>query len=537
MKLKFDKNFINKHLLPVLSTEDVKILEKRLFKGVEDEWYAIQRIGELTAKEILSDYKELKNVPENISVVALCGKGKNTADCLCACDYIMRKMPRARISIFMHCSRTSLCPLTLKALNILEQRVKVYDCSNGITNEFLDSVLASDFENSSSINLFLDGLFGIGFKGPLAEPFSISIDKINEYNKIDMRVSIDVPSGLTENYTEKYFKSDFIYLCAIPKSLVFQGNAKFGRIRLIDIGLLQFPNFKFFERHSKYFYLDHNILKHFLGFRLAQSEKRMFGHLYIVGGSSFMPGALLMTVKAAIRSGVGLVTVFAPASIIPIIANQAPEAMWIPLPQNNFGNLSPQAADIILEQIRPSTAMVIGPGLGINPDVEFIIKKILQEVNIPLLLDADALIPRVIELIQKSRTKSNNIVLTPHLGEFLRMTKLASINLNSTEFISLIRNIKATVVLKGAITRISDGESLYLNTRGGPVFSRAGSGDILAGIIGGQLAQQGFDGLSASLLGVLIHGRAGEILAQNRGQIMVSSTEIIEYMPYVLRSY
>jgi len=121
------------------------------------------------------------------------------------------------------------------------------------------------------------------------------------------------------------------------------------------------------------------------------------------------------------------------------------------------------------------------------------------------------------------------------LGEFLRMTKLAEFTFNPENLVNIVKNIGATVVLKGAMTRICDEEKIYINTRGGPVFSRGGSGDILAGIIGAQLAQGLGDVTIASALGVTIHGMAGEYLARDRGQIMVRTTEVLDYLPQVIR--
>ena len=535
MKYGINESFDGDAFFPIFNHSQSINLEKKIFSNKNKEWEAMQKVAELTAKELMQDFKELRPIPDNLSIVVLTGKGKNGGDSLCICDYIIRKMPRARISVFLHCERTQLNPLAEKALLRIEEKVKIYNCTKGINQSFLDSVIKTDFGASGIINLCIDGLLGLGFKPPLKETISSSINQINLYSKIEMRASIDLPSGLSEESSQVYFNADFLYLSAIPKGAVFKGNARFGRVRFIDIGLMKRSDFNISEFQLNSYFINRSVLKYFSKFRTPQSEKRVFGHLFIVGGSQHLPGALLMSVKAAIQSGVGLVTAFAPNSIVPVLAAEVPEAMWVPLPENNFGTLSQQAAEHILGQAKSATALVIGPGLGRTIDTEFVVQQILQEANLPLLLDADALTPRVTEMIQKGKTKSEDITLTPHIGEFLRMTKLANISLETQELLNIIKNIGATVVLKSGITRISDGQDVYFNTHGGPVFSRGGSGDILAGIIGAQLANPNTDGLSASILGVTLHGHAGELLARERGQVMVRTTEVLDYLAEVIR--
>ena len=249
-----------------------------------------------------------------------------------------------------------------------------------------------------------------------------------------------------------------------------------------------------------------------------------------------MPGALLMTVQAAIQSGVGLVTVFAPASIVPTLSAHVPEAIWIALPETVVGTINTNAGDIILEKIARATAIVIGPGLGNNRETEYVVQQLINRANIPIVLDADALMPRVLESIHKRKSiGTTQIILTPHMGEFLRMFKLSSVNLETKAFLSLIKTMDVTVVLKGAITRICNGEKLILSSRGGPVLSRGGSGDMLAGIIGSRIAQKNIDLLAAAALSVLIHGCAAELLAREKGQTFVRTTDVLNYLPKVIR--
>ena len=523
-------------IYPILNAAQSIELEKQSLHSSEDEWSAMKQVGYKTSLEVLKDFQELKPVPDNLSLLVLCGKGKNGGDSLLVADYIMRKMPRAKVVVLLAGSgRDGLHSLTEKALKEIEERVSLHEWGKESGQSTLDALIQNEFGEAGIIDICIDGLLGLGFQPPMKEGLSKIVSLINESEGINVRVSIDIPSGLSEFQVndELYFKSDFCYLAGIPKLAVFKRHSAITRIRFIDIGLMK--GVYGIDDSCKEYYLDSDCLDVFKTLRPVNAEKRVYGHLFIIAGSALMPGALLMSVKAAIQSGAGLVTAFAPGSIIPSLSAQVPEAMWIPLPETNFGTISARASDVILSYINNATAIMAGPGLGRSRDTEMVIQEILQKTNVPILLDADTLVPRILEIIQKGKHNAKQIVLTPHLGEFLRMTKLANFSFDPENLIKIIKNIGATVVLKGAVTRICDGQKIYINTRGGPVFSRGGSGDILAGIIGAQLAQGYSDVTVASALGVSIHGTAGEYLARNRGQIMVRTTEVLDYLPQVIR--
>ncbi len=521
-------------LVPILDNTSALSLEKRRLKDTESEYFAMKHVGEKIAHEILSDFRELKPVPENLSVLALVGKGKNGGDCLLTCDYLMRALPRAKVYVVLLSAESTLDPLCKKAFKEVEQRCRVHVMGEDFDQESFLKVLDAMVAEYGSINLCLDGLYGLGFRLPLETSVAQLLESVNAYDEIDVRASVDIPSGLSQGDETCFFRSDFSYMAGTAKQVFFSLNAAIGRVRFIDIGL--YDEQVLLENEGREHYLCPTYLKQLSCLRPSNVEKRSFGHLFILGGSQFMPGALLMTVQAAIQSGVGLVTVFAPGSIVPTLSAQVPEAIWIALPETVVGSINTNASDIILEMIASATAIVLGPGLGSNRETEFVVQQLINRANIPIVLDADALMPRVLESIHKRKSiGSNQIILTPHMGEFLRMFKLSRVNLGTKAFLSLIKTMDVTVVLKGAITRICDGEQLLLSSRGGPVLSRGGSGDMLAGIIGSRIAQKNIDLLAAAALGVLIHGCAAELLAREQGQTFVRTTDLLKYLPKVLR--
>jgi NAD(P)H-hydrate epimerase len=270
--------------------------------------------------------------------------------------------------------------------------------------------------------------------------------------------------------------------------------------------------------------------------RPATVDKREFGHLFVVGGSAYMPGALLMAVQAAVRSGAGLVTAFAPASVAASLAAQVPEAMWIPWPGTSNGTLRPRAMPLLLERINQASAVLVGPGMGKDRNTEMVVQEIIRAVECPIVLDADALRTRILEAAQKRRAHFGRIVITPHMGEFMRIAKLSQPDYTVETLRDFCRTYSVVTVLKAAITRICDGETVLYNTQGGPVLSRGGSGDLLAGLIGGILAQNNACVPTAVARGVLLHGKAAQHLARTKGQVAVRTTELLDYLPVALRS-
>jgi NAD(P)H-hydrate epimerase len=242
-----------------------------------------------------------------------------------------------------------------------------------------------------------------------------------------------------------------------------------------------------------------------------------------------------MAVQAAVRSGVGLVTAFAPASVASALAAQVPEAMWIPWPETGNGTLSPHAMPLLLDRINDASTVLVGPGMGKDRNTQMVTQEIVEHVELPILLDADALRVRVMEVAQKRRPHFGRVVITPHMGEFKRITKLVEANYSIELLLDFSDSHRVLTVLKGANTRICDGKSVIYNTQGGPVLSRGGSGDLLSGLIGGMIAQNSVCVPTAVARGIMLHGMAAQLLARAKGQIAVHTTQLLDYLPKVLR--
>lgn len=230
-----------------------------------------------------------------------------------------------------------------------------------------------------------------------------------------------------------------------------------------------------------------------------------------------------MTVRAALRSGVGLLTAFVPESLVASFAATVPEAMWVGWPETVEGGLALEGAHLLDEKLGRATALVIGPGLGREKETHTWLKDFVGRTSLPLVLDADAL---QLETVRACRGKRP--ILTPHAGEFERVS-------SGADWVGFAREHTAVVVLKGAHTRVTDGTRINHSLAGGPVLSRGGSGDLLAGIIAGLLAQNPDDPFRAANQGVIWQGLAADAWARADGAAATHTTRLLDYLSPALR--
>ncbi|MCM8820425.1 MAG: NAD(P)H-hydrate dehydratase [Candidatus Omnitrophica bacterium] len=268
--------------------------------------------------------------------------------------------------------------------------------------------------------------------------------------------------------------------------------------------------------------------------RRKDTHKGDYGHLLILGGSPGLTGAVCLAGISALRSGCGLVTIGIPEGLNDIIEMKLTEVMSLPLPQTEKRTFSEKGVKTTLKFIEEKAdGVLIGPGIStaVKETCGFV-EDIVKDTEKPLIIDADAL--KIIssnDILKKSKSKS--IILTPHPGEMSYITGLKIPEIQkyrekiAEEF---ARKCKVVVVLKGYRTVVTDGKSTYINLTGNPGMATAGSGDVLAGIIGGLIVQ-GYSGFESARYGVYIHGLAGDIAAKEKGETSLIASDIIEKLP------
>jgi len=523
---------------PILSCDEARALEARLFGGDETrEWPAMQRAGRAVGGAVLEDFREIGGFSAAGRVLVLVGKGHNGGDALIAAQTILEQYPQAGADVLFVFGEHALRPLAQRAwqelLQAAPQRVaarRLDPVATSVSEKNAAGVATSVSEWTSAYDLCLDGVFGFQFRPPLDERAGAALRWANA-RPARLRAAVDLPSGLD---TPDAFRADFTYATGVMKTPALAcPNA--GRLRYLDLG---FFGVERVVPNALDYVLTCEILSPLSAFRSPLSDKRAYGHLFVLGGSRNYPGAVLMTVLAALRSGAGLVTAFVPESLAPAFAARAPEAMWIGWPETAEGGLALAGHYLMRERLGRATALAIGPGLGREPETLALVRDIVANAPVPVVLDADALQPDIVRASAAPR------VLTPHAGEFARIAAGASLR----EFCA---ETGATVVLKGPVTRIGTADTVYHSCCGGPVLARGGSGDLLAGLIGGLLAQasavaerlpvpRGSGSASATLQaaaqGVVWHGLAADALAREKGQVAVQTTQVLDYLSAALRA-
>ena len=264
--------------------------------------------------------------------------------------------------------------------------------------------------------------------------------------------------------------------------------------------------------------------------RAKDAHKGDFGKVCIIAGSIGMSGAAALAGKAALRSGAGLVRVATPKSVLPIVASIEPSFTTIPLPEDDDGKISASAINTILNLIPDNDCLAFGPGLGITQDVSSVLQQLLQQKGLRLVIDADGL-NNLSKISDWPSLTNASIILTPHPGEMKRLwTGLFRTPLPADrceQAMQMANKTKTTIVSKGYKTVVCDGEKLFVNKTGNPGMATGGTGDVLTGIIT-ALVGQGLSNFDAAVLGVHVHGLAGDIAAKKFGQISLIASDVVE---------
>ncbi len=273
--------------------------------------------------------------------------------------------------------------------------------------------------------------------------------------------------------------------------------------------------------------------------RLSDAHKGDFGRILIVGGSGGMIGAPALAANAALRSGAGLVTIATAQSVQLTVASLAPCATSIPLKDTN-GQIASAGVNKLTEIVvkeKRFDVIAVGPGLGqVNKIVDFLYAAL--SCDIPVIIDADGL--NILAETDWQGRFTGRCIITPHPGELARLMKTDTSSVQSQReeiAIQCARLMSADeeqsqsiCVLKGHNTVVTDGDRIYINKTGNPGMATGGSGDVLTGVIAGLLGQ-GLNCFDASVLGVYVHGLAGDIAAERLGQVSLTANDLIDYLP------
>ncbi|MGB0370327.1 MAG: NAD(P)H-hydrate dehydratase [Opitutales bacterium] len=509
------------HRLPILTCKEAQQYEAAFFNNdLEREEAAMRRAGIELGKHLAQDVYTFIEEEESPDLILLLGKGNNTGDALYAASAFADSWPDCRVSLFCCWNPNSWSDPVFRAFETLQNTAEIFRIIDLNNEDAWENALQKAIE-STECPIVLDGIFGMSFRPPLRGFPEALITLINDSDAIRLRVAVDMPSGLSEasaNYSTNHFRSDLTYATGILKTLpTYAPCREVGRLRMIDLDFFENTD----DSNSDHVLSPKSLLP---SARPCNTDKRTFGHVFLIAGSRRMPGALIMATQAAIRSGVGLVTVCAPESICIQASIQLPEAMWVPLPESISGDLDLQAMPVIRKHISRASSLLIGPGMGRSQSTQDLIQSMIEELeDIPLILDADALQQENIEAASASKDNRPGTILTPHAGEMSRISG----DLPPRELAALVGGI---VVEKGPRTWIHSESDSTLIPFGSPVLARGGSGDILAGLVAGAAAARPDALEHAASYATAIHGRAADRLARTKGEKHIATTDLLEYL-------
>lgn len=387
--------------------------------------------------------------------------------------------------------------------------------------------------------LVIDALLGVGASQPLRGPVAGWAKAINDHPGVVL--SVDVPTGLNTDSGETWdgaVHAEVTVTMGHPKLglLVNAGPDVAGRVVVADIGFASgyFDN----HDHGHYQFSREDFAQRY-GLPPRQTFKHRQGKTLVIAGSQGMTGAAVLAARATILSGSGLTVAACPVSIQQLYALAMPEVITIGLEDNHQGMFLPEHVASIRESLAWCSAVVLGPGLSRSPQAQQFVREIFEHLDAPTLLDADGLAP-FYGAVDQLNAAGMPLVLTPHAREFADLFDhdLKEVMANPVAVLSEVQAyFPHTVVLKGAptMTLLSSGE-IVVNSTGNPGMATAGSGDVLSGIIG-TLLSQGQIPDDAAMMGVWIHGRAGDLARQRYGVSGMTSLHILEHLPHALKEF
>lgn len=505
--------------------------------------YAIDTIGipsmvlmERAALGVVEAVEELYVTGDKILVI--CGNGNNGADGMAVYRILMTKGYRVECAIVgdVHGGTEEF----------QKQRSIVKKC--GYKYSRRESIEDSLDVDMGSFDIIVDALFGVGLHGMVEGMYAEVIEEMNSAKMEDENikiVSVDAPSGVVaDNGSIAGVAVMADVTVTFGKSKVglvmYPGATHAGKVKVHDIGIpwSVYGTVLFDSRVSPYYgeevyVFEKSDVKDYIRPRVPYSHKGTYGKVLVIAGSADCSGAAYLCESAAYKSGCGLV------KVITSVENKSTLTVMMPEGLYEFYDEKGMSPEALHESMDWADTIIIGPGLGQSENALGMLKEVLQEKEKPIIIDADG-----INLLSCNRELleclDDNIVLTPHLREMSRLMQSTVSEIKKDMLMAVTefkKNYRGTLVLKDARTVVAGPKKeLFINTSGNSGMATGGSGDALAGIIGGIIAQEpNFDIALKSMTGVYLHGLAGDKAAEHLGEYAMTASDIVAGLSEVLK--
>ncbi|MEZ4830121.1 MAG: NAD(P)H-hydrate dehydratase [Bacteroidia bacterium] len=471
----------------------------------------MEQAGKLAAQEIILRY------PDESFFLVLAGPGNNGGDGLVIARYL--HLAGKQVEILYSSDPSGYkgdAAINFEVIQRFPIRQEIFGKDS---DEYLREV---QIPRPVLIDALLGTGINAGIRGSVAEI-------IQFFAETDLRViAIDLPSGLdagTGAVFNKVLSAELTLTFQLPKicHYITPASGFCGEVVVLDIGI--WPGI-ITSLWIQRVLMDEDFLQTHYRNRKMDGHKGTFGHVLIVGGSRNMAGAVALAAMGCVNSGAGLCSVFTPDSCRQTVLSLMPEVMCIGVGEFGSQRMMERDADRFREVVAGKSAVVIGPGMGQDIETQAFLAAVLPMIEVPLILDADAL------NILATRTDLWNYlpektILTPHPGEMQRLTKRGDVNEKRLEVAEeLAARRRVITVLKGAGTIVADaGGATFVNKTGNPGMATGGSGDVLSGVIG-SLCAQGYSAEIAAALAVYLHGKAGDRAAEKFGMEGVTARRL-----------
>ena len=514
--------------MKLLKADEMKDIDRRASSEFGIPSIILMENAGLRTLEVI---EEILGGTKNRLLIILAGKGNNGGDGLVIARHLINS--GAMVETYLTGQVEELTQDSRTNYEILlKMGARIFPLSS---EKDLDRLMLS----LMNADLIVDALYGIGFKGSLNQ-FDSRLVKMVNWCRAPV-VAVDIPSGVEADTGRVHgdaIKASHTVTFALPKiGLVLEpGKEYVGTLSVADISI---PGVLLEDKTIKTNLINEAMLSALIKPRLANSHKGTYGHALLVGGSPGMAGAIMMSSQAALRTGAGLVTAAVPESLTAVVDSSLMEVMTAPLAQTGQSSIALEALPAIENLLGTVSVCAVGPGMSRYPEAGAIVRHVLERSGVPLVIDADGL-----NALEKDaailKDRQVPIVLTPHPGEMARLTgktieEIQSQRLEITQ--TFAQEWGVTLVLKGNKTIIANpsGE-VYINISGNPGMATAGSGDVLTGIITGLIAQ-GLKPQDAAYAGVYLHGLAGDLAAQIKGERGLIAGDLISCLPEVLKKF
>ena len=507
--------------MPLVTASEMKEIDRKAAEVFGTPTHDLmENAGKGLSKVIFKHYPDIKRI------AIFCGKGNNGGDGLVAARYLSGK---AKVVVFLLCRKDEMSGDA--RANLGKFKGKLFEITT--EEEFKKTI-----SGAAKADIIVDAILGTGLNSNLSGPYRSVVEGINALGK--EVVSVDIPSGINSDTGQimgAAVKADLTITFGIPKVglYLFPGMEHSGKVEVIDIG---FPEALTSGEAIKTGIIERSDIAPLFPARQKDTHKGSYGHLLVIAGSRGKTGAAAMASTAALRTGTGLVTLAVPKNLQPIYEIKLIEVMTEPLSEGERWSIGENALGEVLSLAEDKSAVAIGPGIMPIPAATMVMAELIKELYQPVVIDAggiDAIISNP-DVLKKAKGQR---VITPHPGEMGRLLGVSSRDVQADRVGIAKRYAEENnvcVVLKGAHTVIAVPEgNVFINTTGNPGMATAGAGDVLTGMIGGLLAQ-GFKPELATIAAVYLHGLAGDLIRNEKGEYGIMATDLIDKIPYAIKS-